>query len=705
MSLPYSRSLLSKDLERDKHVFPIETKHIPPDTRNREQTLSSTWENNYVSRRKAKSNPNSSMAFISTMNVLRLKLQKCKKTISVSGPQFFHVITAILLVLSISSIPSTTQQHSYCPKQCTCDDQNLEMICKENLHASSVPHTLNPNTKRVVLNYGQTASLTGVDYLAKLEALDLAYNRIAFADFDILTKNVNLIYLNISNNLLNELRDSSLMNALTELNLNLSSFSEPVEADNIRALKLAKISVVELILTQNTLTTLRNLTFIRWHKLQQLDLSYNQISVIEPLALFGLNKIENLNLRHNRIVQIPTLALQSTVLSISSPSFTTLPHSKPSSLKHLDISENSLISIGPESFTNLEKAQNLILESCSIENIDDKAFKGLHTLYLLTLDKNNLMEVPKRALSYLGMLRILKLNGNNISTISKDDFNDLAHLEELQLNNGTLSRLQIGAFNGLESLKKLEIAENHNLSHIDTGTFDNLPRLAILNLKSNSLSSISESFGDRLTILDLRGNPLICMCNLKWLTSWLRRFNTTAHSQKAYTTAQSYDVSIPMEETQVLLADSALSTELLNLTCHGPPALHGKLVVELPDNKLECLHPTSDFNVRLGFATLFLLALTLTLVCLLNFCRNKKHLLVMLKENLVQGHMSMMIPYSENLHGQSHNSENLKKETQLYGPDYETIDYHGGQVFTVSGEQVLPYSTIAQQYYSQQIQC
>lgn len=617
------------------------------------------------------------------------------------GTYFVYVIISVFILSSVTiSRKSTQEQQGLCPKQCNCDNQNLEVICKGKLQASSIPHTFNPYTKRLVLNYGQTTSLIGVDYMAKLEYLDLAHNRISSIEFDRLT---NLVSLNISHNNIIELKDTNLMTSMVELNINLSTINQGVDLESFKVLgKLTKINIVELNLAQNNISTIRNLTFIRWHKLLHLDLSHNQIATIEPLALFGLGLLETLNLRNNLLVHVPTTALHSTVLTISSPVFSSQAHARPSSIKYLDLSENTLRHIGPESFELLEKAQDVHLESCSIQSIDDQAFKGLDRLYSLSLDKNNLQEVPSKAFNYLGLLRSLKMNANNFSTIYPKSFTGLPHLEELQLNDGAFSELQAGVFDGLDALRRLELGYNHNLTHIALGTFQHMSRLTYLSLYFDSLSSIENVFTDNLTILDLRGNPLYCSCDIKWLTKWLKKLNSTALSiQHIHGTAHLYDLITPVDDTQALLADPLLSNELVNLTCFGPPALQGKPLVELPDNKLECLKPASELNLHIGFGMLFLLTFLLTLVCLLNFCRNKKQWLVMLKENLVQNHISMMISYSDNLNT---NVDCLKKETQLYGSDYESIDYHNGQIFTVDRDQMLRHNTIrTQQLYQQEV--
>lgn len=611
------------------------------------------------------------------------------KNNNLSASYYRHiVIAAIILALSIHT--QVSHQQSFCPKVCICDENNLEILCKEDYGASSIPHTLNPGAKRIIINNAQMSQFAGLDYLDKLETLDLVYNKLTIIDFNEIGS--NLLSLNTSHNNIEGLRDSVVSNALSEHGLAASMFQNDSNLDVLKPLKkLIKINVINFVASHNHLSTIKDLSFMRWHKLQNLDLSYNTIDLLEPLSLFGLNRLEFLNLRGNKLRQVPTLALSSTISSISS-----ITPKKPSAIKYLYLSENPLESIQPDSFSMLEKTQELFLESCSLTSINERAFKGLHTLNILSLDKNNLNEVPSQSFSYLPLLRILKINSNSLTSPKPGEFSVLLYLEELQINNATFNEIQRGVFDGLDSLKRLEIAYNPSLTTVEPGAFDRLANLVYLNLNSDSLASLPGVNSDKLSRLDLRGNPLNCGCDLKWLTRWLRKSNETSRSNQL-TNSRLYETQNHSADLQASLKDWRMTIELHNLTCFGPPALAGRVVAELPENKLECLEPNSDLNVHIGFATLFVISFLLTFVCLINFCRNKKNLFFMLKENLVHNHITMMMPYNENLHK---NLDELKKGTPLYNTGYESVDYNQRQVYSVDGDQILYYEP---QQYSQHI--
>jgi len=594
-----------------------------------------------------------------------------------NSPSPFGPIVILTFLVLLIGTRLTYQQQNLCPKMCTCDERNLETTCKDRTRASGIPHTLHPDTKKLTINHAQTTQFIGSDYLTKLEILDLAYNKITMVDFHEISKNVDLISLNTSHNSIIELKDSSGAQTISDLGLSSSkSFDTAILTDPKIIKNMIRINVLEFILSYNNLSTLKNFIFIRWHKLQRLDLSFNSIRTLESQSLLGLAKLEYINLRGNQLTQVPTLALQSTASSLLSTSY---PPSSviASSLRNLDLSENKLSFIGPDSFVLLEKLQELHLDSCSVNLIHEQAFKGLHTLHLLSLNSNHLQEVPSLSFIYLSQLRSLRLNANRITHLQPHSFNGLTNLEELQLNNGSFARLPSGVFDRLSELRRLEITHNTNLTRVDDGTFENLPKLTYLSLFSDNLKSLPNSFSGEpsaLYVMDLRGNPLHCGCELKWLTQWLKKFNQTSKSlQDALNLGtHRHEAKHQIDDIQPILMDLQLTEELQGLNCFEPPALKGKLIVELPENKLECLKPSSDVNVHIGFASLFFITLIMTFACLISCCRNKRHLFVILKENLVRNQISIVLPYSRNL---DKTADDFKKETQLYGYNYEPAEY------------------------------
>lgn len=621
----------------------------------------------------------------------RLSYDQLRSTASISRWIAINLYLVILASLSLLNIIFIANAQRLYPNVCQYDD--LEIICKSPIGMNGVPHTLGPNTKRMIINNAQTTQLVGIDYLKKLETLDLAYNRIASIEFGEISKNTMLTSLNTSHNAITELRDSESASIIARISPDAGELNINNELRNLkRMMKEGKINLVELMISHNQLTRIRNYTFIRMHRLVTLDLSNNQISTLEPQAFLGLNKLETLNLRSNRLMSVPTSALQSTmqkydaiVSSVSGVS------DLRSSIVSLSLGNNPIVSLEGYAFDLLTRAQELYLDSCGISDINEQAFQGLHTLNMLSLSNNNITKVPRHSFSYLGMLRALRLNANPLSRIEPDSFINLVNLEVLEMNNGSLSSLLVGTFHGLDQLTKLEISNNKNLKFIERGAFEPLKMLTSLKLSNNSLASVPDDLAHHtksLARLDLRNNPLYCACDLKWLTKWLKKLNGTMSSALSHQNHNQLPLQLALNTDNSVNDSEQHMANILNLTCANPPALSGKLVIELPDNKLECLEPSSDVNVRLGYAMLFIMTFMLTFVCMINACRGRR-LFVMLKHNIAQNqHLSMMMPY--NLPKAAHDDDN-----HVYGMDqYEPVAYEQqSQIYAVPGSDQFVYYT------------
>lgn len=615
----------------------------------------------------------------------------------------------ILNIILIGQVQPSSQQTPLCAKNCHCDEQTLETVCRGSMLTAGVPLFVNPSTKRLAINYAQTAQFSTLDYIKNLETLDLAHNKITVIDFVHINSNGNLISLNASHNNISELKDSTVSAVINKLEPGQSNpfvnfDSDELVPDKVKALRKAKINVLELVLSHNHLTILKNFTFLRWVRLQSLDLSFNSLVVLEADSLFGLTKLKQLNLRGNHLTQVPEQAFTSLTRSlnpISSSNDQTIAQ-----LKSLDLSENVLVSLEPKSFSALGQLQELYLETCSLQSVHEQAFSDLTNLNLLSLSYNDLIDVPTNSFTTLSSLKRLILDSNHIQLLRANAFTNLFNLEELQINNGSLRELQPGALSGLISLRWFSSAHNSHLTRVYPDLLDDVPRLVHLNLSTCALPSLPRetSLDDHpLSILDLRGNPLKCDCQLKWLTKCLARLNETIIATLAQgKTPPSLNGVAFQDHVKNHLTEAKVANDLVNITCAVPPALAGKPVIDLPDKKLECIRPTSTLNLHVGFASLFLITLLLVTACLINFCRSERHFMGLIKENLAQNRMSIMLPHSQDLHA---NMDNLKKETQIECAEYEPVDYGQayGPIYTVPGDQYMLHNSTSSQQHTHQM--
>lgn len=166
-----------------------------------------------------------------------------------------------------------------------------------------------------------------------------------------------------------------------------------------------------------------------------------------------------------------------------------VPEDIPSSVRHLDLSQNRISKIHGSNFKDLRALTNLDLKHNKIAAIDKGAFAHLSSLQVLNLNNNHLVKLQDDLFVGLSNLTMLRLVNNNIKTVESSSFKALASLKVLDLANNKLSRLA-----------SVRLIVQH------------LPNLKELRIKANSLHSFQSwelsNNSMQLTSLDLSLNPI-----------------------------------------------------------------------------------------------------------------------------------------------------------------------------------------------------
>ncbi|KAM9421403.1 leucine-rich repeat and fibronectin type-III domain-containing protein 5-like isoform 2-T6 [Salvelinus alpinus] len=194
------------------------------------------------------------------------------------------------------------------------------------------------------------------------------------------------------------------------------------------------------------------------------------------------------------------------------------------------LGDNFVTSIKQRDFANMTKLQDLTLSRNTIGSISPHAFKDLENLRALHLDSNRLTRLTNDTFSGMSKLHHLILNNNQLIHIHTGAFNDLTALEELDLSYNNLESTPWVAIQRMTSLHTLGLDHNM-LSYIPIGTFSGLQKLKRLDVTSNKLQKLppdpvfqragvlatSGSMGPSSFALSFGGNPLRCNCELLWL--------------------------------------------------------------------------------------------------------------------------------------------------------------------------------------------
>ncbi|XP_044258886.1 vasorin [Tribolium madens] len=169
--------------------------------------------------------------------------------------------------------------------------------------------------------------------------------------------------------------------------------------------------------------------------------------------------IENSDLGDLSNVSVDDLELQS--MRLSQNRIVSLPELNVTNLKHLDLSENLIETLGVE-FRTLRSLEILNLSANFLTVIDSDSFSGLESLKCLDLSRNNLTRLDDALFEPLQALQYLNLSSNQLKILNERCFISLVKLQQLDVSFNRLIRVELGSLQ-LPSLARLLLAGNSKL--------------------------------------------------------------------------------------------------------------------------------------------------------------------------------------------------------------------------------------------------
>ncbi|XP_003415338.1 toll-like receptor 12 [Loxodonta africana] len=255
--------------------------------------------------------------------------------------------------------------------------------------------------------------------------------------------------------------------------------------------------------------------------LQELHLGLTQIGRIAPEALASCHSLKSLDLKSSRLIDLPPgflaamPSLQTLKLTINQQQIAMLCMNgtgAESGLWALDLSNNGLYTMFPDTFSCLPHLRELLLQGNQLFHLDGQVFQGLRRLQTLDLSRNPLAALGKGWLGSLPALTTLNLLDTQIVLSSAWDFWGPERLNNLRL------RLLSGPPRMLSLPVGLASLELHAVSGMKPWKLvtDVLPVLQTLTLKGWGLQlgvqNISKIF-PALHQLSLLGNSLEALCS------------------------------------------------------------------------------------------------------------------------------------------------------------------------------------------------
>ena len=237
-----------------------------------------------------------------------------------------------------------------------------------------------------------------------------------------------------------------------------------------------RISIVSL--ARNNIVRLEKGTIVNKH-LREIRFTFNSIIEIEDYVFIN-TKLTTLTLSHNQLADSKFAA--------------TLP----ATLTKIELEYNKIAEISLESFSKLNKLQDLVLNENYITEIHRDSLLGLSGLKELHLLGNRLKKIKAGSFESLTALEVFHLESNEITELESGVFSDLINIKKIFLGWNRLSNLTRVSFINLpDSLELLDLQHNA-LGDLKAGTFVNSPKYKLL-LNNNHIADIEDgSFNLRI---------------------------------------------------------------------------------------------------------------------------------------------------------------------------------------------------------------
>lgn len=330
-----------------------------------------------------------------------------------------------------------------------------------------------------------------------------------FGDFEF------LVWLNLDNNNLEEIIESSLPPNIHTISLNnnlLKSFPA-----SVRILKELSF----LYLGGNDMKTLE-LPYFHSSNLELIDVSENSIEIMKFMGYPNRTLfVKDFNLANNKLQYLPADIFQYMEVKriyLSSNGIHTINENAfrglEESLEYLNLENNDINEV-PEAIMNLRRLSYLYLANNDISIVRNDSFlEFADNLKAISLQTNHLTSIPVTALSKCTNILHLNLGYNKISTVEPGSFDWAENLEILLLRNNIISKLEAETFKGAKKLKELSLSFNH-LTELEIDAFLGIgENLEILEL---SFAFATDVFPQKAL------RPLV---NLMWLVLDNNNFHT-----------------------------------------------------------------------------------------------------------------------------------------------------------------------------------
>lgn len=362
-----------------------------------------------------------------------------------------------------------------------------------------------PRLAEIDLSYNEFRHVWGLP--EALQKIDLSHNNLSLINYNELANVPNLEFIDLSYNLLEEIGHPNVF-AIAKHFKTLQLQNNPYKEFNGRFLQLLKREV-----TVNC----------SWKNVKQFEMdddvgkpirvitTKNQTEGVRSTADKKLNifchegsfeRIEGVKFANNYVENIGEL------FDCLTPS-----------LQKLALSGRFIEKLNLTSIERFENLTELTLNDGLLASFDFGAIEKLRNLQKLDISQNNLKQIVNLQHNPRSFIYELNLSGNFIGQIDANTFRKYSFLRELYLSNASLTFDNLTAFESLNGLQKLDISYNNlEKTNFTSGQriFNKIQHFSAAHCNIANVSNLLKQFGSEISNVDLSGNPLQRLENIKF---------------------------------------------------------------------------------------------------------------------------------------------------------------------------------------------
>ncbi|XP_014672584.1 PREDICTED: slit homolog 1 protein-like [Priapulus caudatus] len=193
---------------------------------------------------------------------------------------------------------------------------------------------------------------------------------------------------------------------------------------------------------------------------------------------------------------------------------------------------NDITRVGDDTCYPQNDLVEVNLAENNLEYIHPNELCGMNNLKVLDLTSAAILYIQPGTFGHAENLETLELAGNGLVSLQPGVFAGLRHVEHLDFTGSDLTWIAPGAFDDTESIRVVDMPSQH-LYYIAEDAFRGLTDIEYIDLSGNHLRTLARNVfdedlddhhhyhhhhNDDHVHIDLTDNPLICGCDIAWLT-------------------------------------------------------------------------------------------------------------------------------------------------------------------------------------------